>query len=102
MRNERATRGLPVALWQGTQSLGWYRATTIDIEGMVVTGPIDRLPVNGVVTASVEFITEDAFSNQQLTAMTVRQIDGTAELIWINQQEKLRMSPSPARSPGLP
>lgn len=88
MGNERATTGLPVALWQGTQSLGWYRATTIDVEGMVVTGPIDRLPVNGVVTASVEFITQDAFSNQQLTAMIVRQMGGSAELIWINQEEK--------------
>lgn len=89
MEHERATTGLPVSLWQGTHSLGWYRATTIDVEGMVVTGPIDRLPVNGVVTALVEFITEDAFSNQQLTAMIVRQTDGSAELVWINQAEKL-------------
>lgn len=91
MGNERATSGLPVALWQGTQSLGWYRATAIDVEGMVVTGPIDKLPVNGVVTASVEFVTQDAFSNQQLTAMIVNQMDGSAELVWITQEEKLFM-----------
>lgn len=91
MDNKSATPGLPVSLWQGTHSLGWYRATTIDVEGMVITGPIDRLPVHGVVTASVEFIAHDTFSNQQLTAMIVRQTDDSVELVWINQAEKLRM-----------
>lgn len=91
MNNESAAPGLPVSLWQGTHSLGWYRVTTIDVEGMVVTGPINRLPVHGVVTASVEFITHETFSNQQLTAMIVRQVDDSVELVWINQAEKLRM-----------
>ncbi|MGM0631552.1 MAG: hypothetical protein ACQETO_00100 [Pseudomonadota bacterium] len=91
MNNERAIPGLPVSLWQGTHPLGWYRATTIDVEGMVITGPIDRLPVHGVVTASVEFIAHDTFSNQQLTAMVVHKNDDSVELVWINQAEKLRM-----------
>lgn len=85
MRRERATKGLPVGVWQGTQPLGWYRATNIDIEGVVITGPIHKLPVNGIVTVTVEFVDYDTFFNQQLTAMIVRHIDDRAELIWINQ-----------------
>lgn len=81
---------LPVSLWQGTELLGWFRARDIDGTGMLVTGPIDKLADNSMVTVSIEMKQQNAIITHQAKALVMRPKHNGVELWWADQQAGMR------------
>lgn len=81
---------LPVSLWQAGNFLGWYRAKDICKEGLLVTGPVNKLINNRVVTVSVELTEDHVLTTYQFKALVLQRKDNGTELLWIKRYDNLR------------
>lgn len=81
---------VPVSLWQGTELLGWFRAKDIGDKGMLVTGPVEILAENNIVTVAIELKQRDAISTLTVKAMVMGSTYSGKELWWVDQQVGLR------------
>lgn len=77
---------VPVSLWQGTELLGWFRAKDIGDKGMLVTGPVEKLAENSIVTVAIELKQQDAISTLMVKALVMRSTYSGKELWWVDQQ----------------
>lgn len=81
---------VPVSLWQGSELLGWFRAKDLHDTGMQVTGPIEKLADDSIVTVAIEFRHQDAFSTLTVKALVIRSPNNSKKLWWVNQQAGVR------------
>lgn len=81
---------VPVSLWQGTELLGWFRAKDIDDKGMLVTGPVEKLAENSIVTVAIELKQLDAITTLTVKALVMHSAYSGKELWWVDQQVGLR------------
>ena len=80
---------LPVSLWQGTELIGWFRGKDIDQSGMLVTGPVDKLKDNSIITVSLELKRQNAIITQVVKALVVHPKHNGVELWWADQHAGL-------------
>lgn len=76
---------LAVSLWQGTKSLGWFRGKDIYNTGMQITGPIEGLEDNSMVTVIFELKGQEEISTFTVKALVVHSTYCGAELWWAHQ-----------------
>ena len=81
---------VPVSLWHGSELLGWFTAKDIQETGMQVTGPINKLADNSIVTVAIEFKHQDAINTLSVKALVMRSPNRSQELWWVNQQAGVR------------
>ncbi|MEX2130043.1 MAG: hypothetical protein WD772_01045 [Pseudohongiellaceae bacterium] len=90
VRRSQNSNCLPVSLWQGTELLGWFRAKDIDNEGMLVTGPVERLEDSSIITVSIELKQQNSITTHLVKALVMHPKNNSVELWWADQQSDLR------------
>ena len=80
----------PVSLWQGTELLGWFRAKDIGSEGMLVTGPVEKLADSSIVTVSIELKKQNSITTHLVKALVMQPKNNGVELWWADQRADLR------------
>jgi hypothetical protein len=76
---------LAVSLWQGTKSLGWFRGKYIYNTGMQITGPVEGLEDNSMVTVIIELKSQEEISIFTVKALVMHSTYCGAELWWAHQ-----------------
>lgn len=76
-----------VSLWQGKTLLGWYRASYLYPEGLILNHALE-CPENSIVSVRIELNKHGKYTFRMLKAL-VHHKPGVTELLWLNQNADL-------------